>query len=114
MRKMLLLVGMLCGALFLTGCGNDVDENKTPAQIQEEVAKMNASDIQAMVEKYQKAIDAKSAELKAEGEKLAKIPLTEQLGDNAKSIKDKMANITESLKKLQANMAAYAEGLKKK
>ena len=114
MKKMLLLAGMLCGALFLAGCGNGVDENKTPAQIQEEVAKMNVSDIQAMVAKYQKAIEAKTQELKAETEKLAKIPLTEQLGKDAQATKDKMAKITESLKKLEANMATYAEGLKKK
>ena len=114
MRKMLLLAGMLCGALFLTGCGNDVDENKSTTQIQEEVAKMDAAQIQAMVDKYQKAIEAKSAELKVQADKLAKIPPTELLGDDAKAIKAKMTDLTDSINRLKTNMEAYAEGLKKK
>jgi hypothetical protein len=52
--------------------------------------------------------------VKAEAEKLAKIPLTQQLGDEAKKLRDNMSNITTSLDKLKANMAAYAEGLKAK
>ena len=101
-----------CGIFFLAGCGQGVDENKTPAQIRSEVANMSAQDIQTVIVKYQKAIEAKAFELKAEAEKLSKIPLTEQLGDEAKKLRDNMENITVSLDKLKANMAAYADGLK--
>ena len=114
MKKLMLLLVAACGIFLLAGCGQGVDENKTPAQIQSEVANMSAQDIQAMIVKYQKAIEAKAAELKAEADKLAKIPLTQQLGDEAKKLRDNMANITTSLDKLKANMAAYAEGLKAK
>ena len=113
--KKLFLFAMMCGAMFvLAGCGQQADENKTPAQIQAEVQSMSAADIQAKVEVYQKAIEAKSAELKAEGEKLAKIPLTEQMGDKAKGIQANMGTLKDSISKLTANMNAYAEGLKAK
>ena len=46
-------------------------------------------------------------------DKLAAIPLTEQLGDEAGKLRDGIRDIKDSLEKLQANMAAYAEGLKK-
>ena len=114
MKKLMLLLAASCSILFLAGCGQDVDENKTPAQIQSEVANMSAQDIQTMIVKYQKAIEAKAVELKAEADKLARIPLTEQLGDEAKKLRNDMENITVSLDQLKANMAAYADGLKAK
>ena len=107
--KKLFLFAMMCGAMFvLAGCGQQADQIKT------EVQSMSAADIQAKVDAYKKAIEAKSAELKAEGEKLAKIPLTEQLGDKAKGIQANMGTLKDSISKLTANMNAYAEGLKAK
>ena len=113
--KKLFLFAMMCGAMFvLAGCGQQADENKTPDQIKTEVQSMSAADIQAKVDAYKKAIEAKSAELKAEGEKLAKIPLTEQMGDKAKGIQANMGTLKDSISKLTANMNAYADGLKAK
>ena len=114
MKKLFILGMMACSMIFLAGCGEGVDENKTPAQIQSEVANMDAEDIQAMITKYQKAIEKKAAELKAEADKLAEIPLTEQLGDEAKALRGNIEELTSSLNKLKANAEAYLEGLKKK
>lgn len=114
MKKFMLMALLCCGALFLAGCGDSVDENKTPEQIKTEVASMNAADIQKMIEKYQKAIEEKAAEVKVEADKLAKIPLTQQLGDEAKKLRSNISGLTESLDKLKANMAAYVDGLKQK
>ena len=114
MKKFMLMALLCCGALFLAGCGDSVDENKTPEQIKAEVASMNAADIQKMIEKYQKAIEEKAAEVKVEADKLAKIPLTEQLGDEAKALRGNIEELTSSLNKLKANAEAYIEGLKKK
>lgn len=114
MKKFLMLCFAVCGMLFFAGCSEKVDENKTPEQIKAELASMDAADIQEMITKYQKAIEEKTAELKVEVEKLAKIPLTEQLGEEAKKIRANQAEITKSLDKLKANLAAYAEGLKTK
>ena len=69
---------------------------------------------EAVIAKYAKAIEAKSQELARETEKLSKVPLTEQLGDEAKKIRANMAGLTESLDKLKANMEAYTDGLKAK
>lgn len=113
MKKLLMLAMLVCGALMLAGCGSNVDENKTPEQIRAEIQDLDMEKIQAIVADYQKAIEKKAAELKAEVEKLAAIPLTEQLGEEAKKIRGNLEDITKSLDKLKANMAAYAEGLKK-
>ncbi|MCI5779608.1 MAG: hypothetical protein MR051_07345 [Lentisphaeria bacterium] len=113
MKKLMLAMAMLMAALVMVGCGSKVDENKTPEQIKQEVAKMDAAEIQAVVADYQKAIEAKTADLKKEGEKLKGLSLSEMTGDKAKAIKDNMAGLTKSIDKLKANMAAYAEGLKK-
>lgn len=114
MKKLMLMALLCCGSLFLAGCGDSVDENKTPEQIKSEITSMNAADIQKMVTKYQAAIEEKAAEIKAETDKLAKIPLTEQLGDEAKKLRGNVAELTKSLDKLKANLEAYVDGLKQK
>jgi outer membrane murein-binding lipoprotein Lpp len=114
MKKVLFLAILACGTMMLAGCGNKADENKTPAQIQAEVQKMDASEIQAVIADYQKAIEKKAAELKKGADKLAAIPLTEQLGDEAKKVRANMDNLKDSLAKLQANLKAYTDGLTKK
>ena len=114
MKKVLWLALLACGTMMLAGCGNKADENKTPAQIQAEVQKMDAAQIQAVIADYQKAIEKKAAELKKETDKLTAIPLTEQLGDEAKKIRANIGTLKDSLSKLQANLQAYTDGLKKK
>ena len=114
MKKLFLFAMISCAMFVVAGCGQKADENKTPAEIQSEVQSMSAADIQAKIEVYKKAIEAKSAELKAEGEKLAKIPLDKQLGDEAKKIQGNMGKLKDSIAKLTANMNTYAEGLKAK
>ena len=112
--RMILAAAALCGAMFLAGCGNNVDENKTPAQIQSEAAKMSVEDIQKVVAEYQKAIEKKASEIAKETDKLAKIPLAEQLGDDAKAIRAEIAKLTESMNKLKANAEAYLQEIKAK
>ena len=114
MKKALFLGLMLGCVMFLAGCGQEASEDKTPEQIKQEVVSMNAADIEAMIAKYNKAIEAKAAELKKETDKLSKIPLTEQLGDEAKAVRANLDNLKDSAAKLQKNLEAYAEGLKEK
>ena len=114
MKKLLLMALVFCGSLFLAGCGDSVDENKTPEQIKSEITSMDMNDIQKMIEKYQEAIAEKAAEIKAETDKLAKIPLTEQLGDEAKKLRGNVSELTKSLDKLKANLEVYTDGLKQK
>ena len=105
MKKLVLFMAVAVAALMLAGCSK-ADENKTPDQIKQEVAKMDAKDIQATIEEYQKAIADKTAELTKEMSKLK--PEEALKGGN-----EKTAELKKSIEKLNANMAAYAEGLKK-
>ncbi|MEG1979992.1 MAG: hypothetical protein RR060_04665 [Victivallaceae bacterium] len=117
MKRNLIWAAFCAAMLAFVGCDNngvDVDENKTPEAIKQEITSMSADDIKATVENYKQEIEEKTAEFKVEAEKLSKIPLLEQLGDEAKDIKEEMAEITESLKKLQDNMEAYLSGLQDK
>ena len=113
MKKLMILALALCGMLFMAGCGDGVDEAKTPEQIKSEVANMSVADIEKMAAKYQKAIAAKAAELEKEVKKLADIPLTEQLGDEAKKLRGNIDELKKSLEKLKANLEAYLAGMKK-
>ena len=114
MKKLLLLSGIICGMLCFSGCGNGVDENKTPEQIKQEAANLDAAAIEAKIEAYKKTIEEKSAQLKAEVDKLAEIPVTEQLGEEAKKIRGNIDGIKDSLEKLGKNLDAYVDSLKAK
>ena len=114
MKKLILAMTMLATALVMTGCGSKADENKTPEQIKQEVSTMDASQIQAVIADYQKAIEEKTAELQKETEKLKGLDLSEVAGEKGKAIKDNMSELSKSIDKLKANMEAYAEGQKKK
>lgn len=108
------MVGLLSIGL-LAGCGgSEVDENKTPEEIRQEIVNMDTKDIQKQIDAYTKAIAEKMEEVKVEAEKLSKIPLTEQLGDEAKAVRANLDNLKDSAAKLQKNLEAYAEGLKEK
>ncbi|MCC7300622.1 MAG: lipoprotein [Verrucomicrobia bacterium] len=107
------LVGLVAVAM-LTGCGgssNGIDENKTPSQISADAAKMTQADLQKMVAKYDAAIAEKGKELEALGAKIKEIPLTELLGEKAKTLKGEMSKITTSMGKLKDQMAVYAKEL---
>ena len=54
MKNLFVMALALCGILFLAGCGNGVDENKTPEEIKAEVASMSAEDIAETITAYQK------------------------------------------------------------
>lgn len=113
-RIMVSLFGAALAVGMLAGCGNGVDENKTPEQIKAEVAKLDAAAIQKQIDAYKKAIEEKTQELAKVTDKIKEIPLTEQLSDNAKKLQGEAANITKSLSKLKDNLEAYVDGLKEK
>ena len=114
MQKLFVVTLLICGSFFFAGCGNGVDENKTPAEIKQEVANMSQEDIQKTIEAYKEVIAEKTEALTEELAKLKDIPLTEMLGDEAKKIKDNVGSIEDSIAKLTNNMQAYADGLKAK
>ena len=117
MKKLMLAMMLAVCALVMVGCnkGKSADEKKTPEQIKQEVAKMDQAQIQNTIENYKKAIADKTAQLEKKAAELTKIPPAELLtgSDNAKKIQGEVDALKTSISKLQANMAAYAEGLKK-
>ena len=114
MKKIILLLAAACSIFLLAGCGQTIDENKTPDQIRNEVANLPVEDIQDIIVKYQTAIEAKAVKLKAEAEKLSRIPLSEQLSEKARKLRSEMQETADALDRLKAGMAAYADGLKAK
>jgi Skp family chaperone for outer membrane proteins len=105
------LAGLMVVAM-LTGCGGKaIDENKPIDQIAAEAAQMGQAELQKMVEKYEAALAAKGQEVDALKAKIKEIPLTEMMGEKAKSLKDDMSEITTSLSKLKDQMAVYAKEL---
>ena len=116
MKKLMLAMAMLMAALVMVGCGSKADENKTPEEIKQEVAKMDTAQIQATIENYKKAIADKTAQMEKKAEELSKVPPAELLtgSDNAKKLQGEIGALKDSIAKLEKNMAAYAEGLKNK
>jgi len=109
------LCGWIAGLILvamLTGCGGKaIDENKPIDQIAAEAAQMGQAELQKMVEKYEAALAAKGQEVDALKEKIKEIPLTEMMGEKAKSLKDDLSEITTSLSRLKDQMAVYAKEL---
>ncbi len=112
--KKILATLVAASALILCGCGANVNENKTPEQAKTEAASMDAASLQKQVDALKAFIAEKNAEAKALAEKLSKIPLAEQMGNDAKALREEAAKIAESVKKIQAQLGVYVEELKAK
>ncbi len=105
----------------LAGCGKSggggaagVDETKAIDQIKAEAAKMDEAALRASAEKYQKALAGKQGELDKVVASLKDIPVTEMLGDKAKTLKDDMARLSTSITALSERMQVYVAELKSK
>lgn len=105
---------LLVGALVIGGCGKKADPNKPLEEIKAEAAKMDAGQLQAMVDAYEKALKSKEGEMKALADKIKEIPVTEMMGDDAKKLKADAAKLAESAKALGARLEVYDKALKDK
>ena len=115
MRKMLgFFAGALLAAGLMCGCGENIDENKPIADVQAEAAKLDAKQLEAKVEACKKFLEAKKAEADELARKISEIPLKDMLGEEAKGLKAEASAIAESVKKVTAQMDAYAKELKNK
>ena len=105
---------LLVGMFGFSGCGSKADENKPVSEIQAEAAKMDAEKLKAMAIKYKDAIVAKQADLEKITEELAKIPLTEKLGEEAKALSTELEDLGRSVKALKERFSVYYDEIKKK
>jgi chromosome segregation ATPase len=105
-------------AALLSGCGSksdtpaSVDETKPIAEVKAEAEKMNVEQLKATAQAYRQAIVAKQAELEKVAAKLKDIPVTEALGEEAKSIKTDLENLNKSVAALTERFQVYLEKLK--
>ena len=113
MKKISILL-LASAALALCGCGAKVDESKTPEQAKAEASTMDAASLQKQVDALKAFMSEKQDEAKKVADKIAQIPLKEQLGDNAKALRAEASKIGDSLKNVGSQLSVYAEELKNK
>jgi uncharacterized lipoprotein YehR (DUF1307 family) len=98
--------------LGLAGCGKKADENKPIAEVQAEADKLNVEQLKTKAIEYKDAIVAKKAEIEKVAAKLKEIPVTEQLGAEAKTLQTEIANLNKSVTALTERFQVYYNKLK--
>ena len=112
LKRILPVVVMAC---FLIGCGGGgVSEDKPISEIATEVKTMTEAQIKSVVQKYESAIAGKKKEIDAIKAKLKEIPMTQMLGEEAKTLKSEISEVTTSLKALTDRLSVYAKALEEK
>lgn len=104
-----LIAGYLLGC---AGCGKKADADKPIADVQAEAGKMNVEQLRAKAMEYKDAIVAKKAEIEKVAAKLKEIPITQQMGEEAKGLQTDIANLTKSLSSLNERFQVYYSKLK--
>lgn len=112
---MKLLKLLMLAALFsLFGCGGGVDTDQPIGEVQKEAETMTVADLKAKASDYQELISRKMSELEPLKAKLSEIPLTEQMGDEAKALQADLAALSEDLGALKDRLNVYLDALKAK
>ena len=91
-----------------------VEVAKPVADVQAQAKTMSVEDLKAAALKYKEAILAKQAELEKVVAKVKEIPITEALGQEAKTLKTDLSNIEASLKAMKDRYQVYYDTLKEK
>lgn len=100
---------------FLIGCGGNGADTDTPvAELEQEAETMTVDDLKAKASSYKDAIANKMQELEPIQEKLRDIPLTEQMGDEAKALQEDIAELNDDLGALRDRLQVYLDALKEK
>jgi len=105
----ILIAGCLLG---FTGCGKKADTDKPIADVQAEADKMNAEQLRAKAMEYKDAIVAKKAEIEKVAARLKEIPITQQMGEEAKGLQTDIANLSKTLTSLTERFQVYYNKLK--
>jgi chromosome segregation ATPase len=112
LTRVVLCIALAGCVLGLSGCGKKADENKPIADVQAEAAKMNVEQLKAKAMEYKDALVAKKADIEKVAAKLQEIPLTEQLGTEAKALQTDIANLNKSVAALTERFQIYYNKLK--
>ena len=105
---------LVAGLIVAVGCGKKADENKPISEVKAEAEKMNTDELRTTAMAYKKAIEAKEGDVEKLAAKLKDIPVTEMLGEKAKSLKADMDELQQSVSALQERFQIYYDKLKEK
>lgn len=100
-----------------TGAGTravSVDIEKPVAEVQAEAQTMSVDSLKAAALKYKEAILAKQGEIERLAAKVKEIPITEALGQDAKTLKTDLQSLEATLGALKARFQVYYDTLKEK
>ena len=121
--------------LVAIGCDKKTDQDQPPAsvrgettapaapavaadtpvsEVQAEAETMSVENLKATALKYKDAIVAKQADIEKLAAKVKEIPLTEALGDEAKTLKADLQNLETDLKAMKDRFLVYYNKLKEK
>jgi hypothetical protein len=100
----MLIAGCLLG---FTGCSKKADTEKPIADIQAEAGKMNVEQLKAKAMEYKDAIVAKKAEIEKVAAKLKAIPITQQMGDEARGLQTDIATLSKTMANLTEKFQVY-------
>ena len=89
-----------------------VDANMSMEKVKNLAGKMNTEQLKTMAAKYKEAILAKQSSIKDLTKKLSGIPITEALGEEAKSIKAQISDLSKAVKALKDRYQVYYDVLK--
>jgi hypothetical protein len=91
-----------------------VDIQKPIAEVQTQAQAMNVESLKATAQGYKDAILAKQADVEKLMAKVKEIPITEALGEQAKTLKGDLSNLETSVKALKERFQVYYNTLKEK
>jgi hypothetical protein len=105
------IAGCLLG---FASCGKKADTEKSIADVQAEASKMNAEQLRAKAMEYKNAIVAKKAEIEKVAAKLKGIPITQQMGAEAKALQTDITTLNKAMAALTERFQVYYNKLKEK
>ena len=114
-RKIILCVLLVASLFVFTSCvKKKADPNKPVTEVQAEAEKMDAKQLQAMVDSYTEALNAKKSDVEKIIAKLKKVPLTEMVGEDAKNMKTDIDSVNKTIAALNERMKIYSDKLVEK
>jgi chromosome segregation ATPase len=94
--------------------GAAVSETTPIAELKAAAESMDVEKLKSMAMQYKSAIEAKTKQLEEMTAKLKEIPLTEQVGEEAKAIQAELDQLNKSVSALKERFQVYYDMLKEK
>ena len=90
------------------------DVEKPITEVQAQAQTMSVADLRSTAVQYQQAISAKQVDLQKVWAQVKEIPITEALGDKAKTLKTEALKVESTVKALTERFQVYYNKLKEK